>query len=242
LPAAAAPESRRDQAIERLRAVFSTSFVALPQFMCDQAAELANALAASTRVQGGDPLQVYGWFARCERVRDAVSRLGAPLRGAEVLATGDKLRLSVVQLPFGSTDRWVGMAPAAGHDVQAGKLSLIVQSYPSFEPTEPLMGLMVDEWVEVVPSRTETTAIAFQYDPPSTCAHQNVLLAVPPVPGRAWTVADLHRVLVETLDLAKLRAVDTEALGELGHYLPALFFAFNPEDDAVSTDFAPLTR
>jgi hypothetical protein len=101
---------------------------------------------------------------------------------------------------------------------------------------------MIDEWVEVVPSRTETTAIAFQYNPPNTYPPQNVLLAVPPVPGKPWTVADLHRVLVETLDLAKLRTVDTEALGELAHYLPALFFAFNAEDDAVSTDFIPLTR
>ena len=49
-------------------------------------------------------------------------------------------------------------------------------------------------------------------------------------------------MLVETLDLAKLRAVDTEALGERGQYLPALYFAFNAKDDAVSTDFAPLTR
>jgi hypothetical protein len=36
--------------------------------------------------------------------------------------------------------------------------------------------------------------------------------------------------------------VDSEALGELAQYLPALFFAFNANDDAVSTDFAPLTR
>ena len=69
-----------------------------------------------------------------------------------------------------------------------------------------------------------------------------MLLAVPPVPDVPWTVADLHRVLLETLDLAKLRGVDCEALGELGHYLPALFFAFNANDEAVSTDFAPLTR
>ena len=68
-----------------------------------------------------------------------------------------------------------------------------------------------------------------------------MLLAVPPVLGQPWTVADLHRVLLETLDLAKLRAVDAEALGELGHYLPALYFAFNADDDAVSTDFAPLS-
>jgi hypothetical protein len=105
-----------------------------------------------------------------------------------------------------------------------------------------LTGLLVDEWVEIVPSRSETTAITFQYNPPDTCAPQSVLLAVPPVPGQAWTVERLQRVLVETLDLAKLRAIDVEALGEMAHYLPALFFAFNKENDVVSTDFAALTR
>jgi hypothetical protein len=254
-PLASTPEGRRDQAIERMQAVFGASFVALPRFARDgtsgQANELADALAASTQVQDGDELQVYTWFTRCERVRDAVSRLGWPLRGAEVLATGEKLRLSVAQMPLKSSDstegtesidRWVGLAPLPGKNIKAGKLSLVVQSDSTFNANEALTGLMIDEWVEVVPSRSETTAIAFQYNPPNTCAPQNVLLAVPPVPGKPWTVSDLHRVLVETLDLAKLRTIDTEMLGELAHYVPALFFAFNAEGDAVSTDFAPLTR
>jgi hypothetical protein len=47
------------------------------------------------------------------------------------------------------------------------------------------------------------------------------------------------RVLLETIDLAKLRAVDAEALNEIGHYLPALYFAFNASGDTVSTDFSP---
>jgi hypothetical protein len=49
-------------------------------------------------------------------------------------------------------------------------------------------------------------------------------------------------VLVETLDLAKLRAVDPSRLGAAAQYLPALYVPFNAADDAVSTDFAPLTR
>jgi hypothetical protein len=64
---------------------------------------------------------------------------------------------------------------------------------------------------------------------------------VPPVPDKAWTVGDLQRVLLETLDLARLRAVDAEALDQTGHYLPALYLAFNANNDTVSTDFAPLT-
>jgi hypothetical protein len=132
--------------------------------------------------------------------------------------------------------------PEPGKAMAAGKLSLVIHSPMAIDPTQPLCGLLIDEWVEEVPSSRETTAITFQFNPPDACAPQSVLLAVPPVPDAPWTVADLHRVLVETLDLAKLRAVDCEALGELAQYLPALFFAFNSNDDTVSTDFAPLTR
>jgi len=240
--AAAEPRGRRDQLLERMRTVFGSSFVAMPLFTCAHAEELDNALDASEQVQGGDPLNVYTWFTRSARVRDPVARWGAPLRGAEVLGTGESLRLKVAQLPFSATDRWVGLPPEPGKELQGGKLSLVVQSAASLKVDQPLSGLLVDEWVEVVPSSTETTAIAFQFNPPNTCAPQSVLLAVPPVPDQPWTVASLHRVLVETLDMAKLRAVDAEALGEIGHYMPALFFAFNTNDEVVSTDFAQLTR
>ena len=43
---------------------------------------------------------------------------------------------------------------------------------------------------------------------------------------------------METLDLAKLRAVDSASLGAAAQHLPGLYFAFNTEDHAVSTDFA----
>ena len=239
---AAEPRARCDQLLERMRTVFGSSFVAMPLFTCAHAGELASALGASTQVQGGDPLNVYTWFTRCARVRDSVARWSAPLRGAEVLGTGESLKLKVAQLPFDASDRWVGLPAQPGKEVQPGKLSLVVQSMASFNVEQPLSGLLVDEWVEVVPSATETTAIAFQFNPPDACAPQSVLLAVPPVPDQPWTVASLHRVLVETLDMAKLRAVDAEALGEIGHYMPALFFAFNTNNEVVSTDFAHLTR
>ena len=105
-----------------------------------------------------------------------------------------------------------------------------------------IAGLWIDEWTETVPKAEETTALAFQFNPPDACAPQCALLAVPPVPGAAWTVGTLYRVLVETLDLAKLRAVDAEALADVAQYLPGLFLAFNAKDDAVSTDFSVLTH
>lgn len=233
---------RRDGLIERLRNVFGATFVALPRFTCEAAAaaDLRRALDASEAIQDGDALAVHTWYLRAERVRDNLARFAAPLRGADVLGLDQRFDPRVAQLPFAAGDRWVGL-PATDRGPQPGKLSLVIQA-GEIDPSQPMAGLWIDEWVEVVPGREETTALAFQFNPPDACAPQSVLLAVPPDPGSPWTAAMLYRVLAETLDLAKLRAIDMESLTEAAHYLPALFLAFNAQDDAVSTDFTPLTR
>jgi hypothetical protein len=227
-----------------MRAVFGASFVVLPRITCDAAtaAELRSALAGSDAILDGDALAVYAWFTRYARVRDPVARFASCLTGAEVLGTAERYALEVAQLPFDNDDRWIGLAAAANKPMSLGKISLVVQAAAAVDFAQPLRGLWIDEWSEIVPSREETTAITFQYNPPDACAPQTVLLAVPPVPGEDWTVATLHRVVTETLDLAKLRGVDSDALSECGQFLPALCLAFNAKDDAVSTDFAPLTR
>jgi len=243
-PVATDQRGRRAQLTARMRAVFGDLFVLLPRFTFDAAAatEFGSALAGSTVAQGGDPLAVNTWFARCSRVRDSVSRFGACLQRAEVLNAGARLNLSVAQLPFQNGERWVELPPAAGAVIPPSKLSLAIHTIGTINPALFTTGLLVDEWVEVVPNTRETTALAFQFDMPDACAPQSVLIAVPPVPGQDWTAETLRRVLMETLDLAKLRAVDTASLGAAAQHLPGLYFAFNTEDHAVSTDFVAVTR
>jgi hypothetical protein len=171
-----------------------------------------------------------------------MGRMSACLRGAEVLGTGERLNLSVAQLPLVNGERWVGLPSEPGKAIAPGKLSLVLQTLAAINTAQPLTGLLIDEWTETVPNTRETTALTFQFDPPDACAPQCVLLAVPPVPGADWTCDVLRQVLEETLDLARLRAVDAETLGEVAQYLPALYLAFNAKDDAVSTDFAALTH
>ncbi|MEO8153875.1 MAG: hypothetical protein ABI605_12450 [Rhizobacter sp.] len=243
-PAATDPRARRRQLEDRLHAVFGAGFVVLPRFACAPAAaaELHSALAATVDTQGGDRFAAHTWLLRAARVRDGAGRFASCLRGAEVLGSGAQLALQVAQLPFVAGERWIGLPPAAGQTITPGRLSLVVQGAEGLNPAQMLAGLWIDEWTEVVPSTTETTAIAFQLDPPDACAPQCILLAVPPQPDVPWTVGSLYRVLLETLDLAKLRALDAESLSDAAQYLPGLYLAFNANDDVVSTDFAPLTR
>lgn len=243
LPVATEPLARVRQLIERGQNVCGQEFVMLPYFTLDaaSASELASAIGASTQQQGGDALAVHGWFTRTARVRDNLGRLAACLRTAEAYGAGSRINMSIAQLPFDNRERWIGLPPAPGTELPPNKLSLALQSLQALNPTLQCCGLLIDEWTEVVPSKTESTALTFQFDPPNSFAPQNILIAVPPVPGQEWTTESLRNVLCETLDLAKLRAVDPSLLGAAAQYLPALYVPFNSTDAAVSTDFVPLT-
>lgn len=238
-----------------MRAVFGDGFLVLPRFALANAAEFARSLAATTTLQGGSALAVYPWFHQAQRVREPLSGLGACLHAAEAAGTGARTQLRVAQLPHVEGDRWIGLPEAPGREMPAGRLSIVVHADDALDLGAPLAGVLIDEWVEVVPAVTQTTAIAFQHDAPDTRAPQAMLLAVPEVPGQPWTGAGLHRLLLDTLALAQARAVDAEgldtaalnpvtgaqALAEVSHFLPALCFAVNVDGDAVAPNFRDLT-
>lgn len=239
-PAAADEVTRRDQILTRFQTVFGSGFLSLPRFTASNASDVAASLADGAALRAGDPLAAHTWLLRMERVRAALTRLGRPLREAEVLGTGARLNPSIAQVPHVPGQRWLGLPLVAGATPVDGKLSLVLQDAPS-TLVGRLCGILVDEWTELIPSPSETTGIAFQYDPPDSVAPQAILLAVPPVLGRGWTVDLLNRVLIETLELGRLRLVGPGALGDIRHFVPAAFLAFNLDADTVSTDLVPLT-
>ena len=172
--------ARAQAALQKLRTVFGNGFVAIPRFGAGNGAELKDALTSSAALQGGDALAVLPWFARAQRVREGAARLGASVQAAEAVGAGERLNLAVAQLPHVGGARWVGLPETATQPLAAGALSLVVQSTGAIDPTASMAGLLIDEWVEVVPSRSETTGIAFQHNAPDARAPQAILLAVPP--------------------------------------------------------------
>src|SRR6185369_6696806 len=239
-PAPASDEARRDRALAQLRIIFGKPFIVLPRFTPSNAPELQQALADSTKIQDNDPLASATWFGRVARVRDGAARLNAMLSYSEALDNGERLKLTVAQLPFSTNDHWIALPLKPGQAQPVGKLSLAVQSVSPIDMQQPVAGALIDEWVEVVPGTTEITGVALQYDQPNAAPPQTILIAVPPEVGQPWTIWSLQQVLLETLDLARVRAVDSEALDEVGHYLPALYFAFNALNETVSTDFTTI--
>ena len=233
-------DSRRDRILRRFQAIFGPGFLACPRFRAPSAADLV-ASAADPGLLAEDPLAAYTWFQRMERIRPALARLGMTLREAEILGRAVTLDLTVGQVPHVPGRIWSGVRLSPEAEDQDGQLSLVLAGSAGVDLAGPLAGLLVDEWTEVVPSRTETTGIAFQFDPPDAVAPHAILLAVPPVIGEPWTVGTLNEVLLETLDLAHLRTVGPERLDAASQFLPASLLPFNVAGDVPSTDPNVLT-
>jgi len=226
------------QDVARLKAIFGDAFVVLPAFAPSLTATWPQLWTNSVSLQRGDTLESVRWFQRISRVRSGAARLDTALLCAEALSGSPLVHFDVAQLPPANGDRWLALDFEG--DAPSGRLSLVAFSPTPYTSGAALAGFMVDEWVEVLPSAKQITGISFHHDDPTARAPQAILIAVRPDDFPEWTMEAVEGSVLEALDLAKLRAVDPDALGALGHYLPALYFAYNTgggQVETVSTDF-----
>ncbi len=236
--AGASAEALRDQDTSRLHIIFGSSFVVLPLFDSALSAQWTSLWSNSLTLQDGDPFAGISWLQRMARIRPGVSRLDSALFYAEALAGKSLTSFEVAQLPVVAGDRWIALEQTS--NAASSRLSLVAFAPAPLATGTPATGLVADEWVEVLPSAQQITGVSFHQDDPTARAPQTLLLAVRPDDFPEWTLEALEGTVLEALDLAKLRAVDPDALNALGHYLPALYFAYNaggPRVDTISTDF-----
>ncbi|MEU0084739.1 hypothetical protein [Streptomyces sp. NPDC006274] len=188
---------------------------------------------------------VGDWLRRNAAVRPVVHALHETLVLAGARA-GRVERLRAAQSPDGEADAWIGGTFPAGRRPRA-TAHLVWHAPADAAPGAAMSGLLLDEWIELLPgsdvlrpattepgppagsppaaqapTETELTGIAFHYDRPDAKAPHNVLIAVPPDLDRGWTSDGLVQVLRETLELAKLRAVDLADLPLLDDLIPAV--------------------
>jgi len=202
-------------------------------------AELGQALSGSATLVG-DAFQPVKWFQRAARVHAGAGRLRRV--GLYTGALGTPLpAFEIAQLPYKSSARWVALPfPTEDERPPSGRVSIALLGPTPWPLNEPWAGLLMDEWNETIPLTAEETGLAFHYDDPGAEAAQTVLVAVPPGNAEFWDLPSLLATLNETFDLAKIRAVDGDLLGELSQALPAIYLAANPAQETIETDFAEL--
>jgi hypothetical protein len=237
----AAPDAVR-RLSEAVSTLLGQAFRVLPPF--DPPAGLS--FAETDRLLDEVPHAVENWLGRIGRVRAGVARLEEAFllatAGQPLSRRGAGGGFAVAQYPAPEPgERWAGLPGKPGEGPKAGRTSLVVEGGGDVDLSGPVSGLFVDEWVEVVPSGAETTAVAFGYDAPGSCPPQSILLGVPPADAATWSVEAVEAIALEALELAKVRMVDPDSLGKIGHFLPALFFAYNEPRETLSTDLPKAT-
>ena len=197
------------------------------------------------------------WLQRAAHVRDGASRLETALLYAEATGSPQPLRLRVAQLPRRAGDRWVGTArdAAAADPERAAVARRAVGRDAPPASGAPLAGLVVDEWTEVIPDRTQLTGVSFHVDQPAARAPQTILLAVAPNEAHVWSLAtprgdrarDARPRPAAPGRRRGARRPDrppppgAPAVPRLGHYLPAIYLAAAPAADTVTTDLGRVT-
>jgi len=230
------------------RAILGEAFVVLPEFTlaADRLAEWENAWADREAILGhlkagpdGTPFPVDDWLHGLARVREKLGHAERVALLGEALGVAEDLELTPLQFPYRADDVWLGgpfpaTMPGTGDPfrVDGDRLLYTAHLGPGAEvdPSDPARtycGVLVDEWVEVVPGTEETTGLAFYYDRPNSEAPQALLLATPPRFTGAWAWDDIVGALTETLDAARLRTVEPGQLDgtDVSRFLPAVLSA-----------------
>ena len=146
--------------------------------------------------------------------------------------------LDALQFPYTPGEPWFGLELPSGATAADRLLYTAHLSDPA--TTGPIRGLVVDEWSELIEDATATTGLAFQFDRTDNAAPQAMLLVVPPEQRGGWLWTDLVDAVNETLDLAKIRALQPDDLAALPYaaYLPATVTATQARQLTIAADLA----
>ncbi len=228
---------RVENCSEAAKVLMGRSFILVPLYKLHAVGqpELASALAAPVE---SDALAIEEWLQSLTRVR-------APMEAFAWVATYHDwlhpapLTLVPAQLPVRPGDAWIGTATGAAA-AAAGEVLSVAICNPPADVSAAQCGLLIDEWTEVVPTDKETTGIAFHANRPNAQPPQALLLAVAPELRGSWRWEDLLTVVTETLDRAKLRAVEPDIIVPTEYFqlLPAMLAGFSAGPAFTSTVLA----
>jgi hypothetical protein len=251
---AASSVNRRVQGLlKAAAALFGNAITVLPTFVMPDGAFVSALDRPGLLPAPLDEHRVRLWLQQVALVHEPVGLLDDLMimadawRQPTARAAVPAMRLRVAQLPSVENERWLalddgerGEALHAKINTGRSRLSIVIATndLSATVPTS-LAGVLLDQWDERIPSNTLDTSVAFQYDAPGSQAPHTLLLAVPGTRDVAlWSPSNLAEIVRDTMDLAKIRAVDADALGErdtdpvnepgTGAVLPALLLPADP--------------
>lgn len=230
------PAERVDQIERAVQAILGDEFKIAPRYdlATQQAFEIGNAWNDAALLDylknvhtppSLDPAE--DWLHGVARVREKMHHAENVLLLREALGLdGSRLALHPIQLPWKTTEyHWLALSFPPGHTIAEGETLLYtaLTAAPAPAPAS-VCGFLIDEWTEVIPADVETTGLTFHYDRPGSEAPQTFLLVLPTTLTGNWQWRDLVDALHNTLDAARLRAMEPHQIDQTTYarYLPAL--------------------
>jgi hypothetical protein len=241
------PDADGENLLNAGRVVFGPSFKILPLIQLHTPTQVQAAYDNRAAILNNAPsLAVDEWLQGLTRVQPKLRAYDSVRLIAESFdpTSADVCALTAIQLPYLTGDRWLALPFEPDQKVTHDKLSLVMQVQSGFSASALQTGLLLDEWVEVIPSTEETTALAFHFDQPNSEPPQTLLLVVPPEIKGHWSWQDLEDTLIETLALAKKRAVEPDMIDDTAYaqLLPAIMTASTQHPTTISVDLAANVR
>jgi hypothetical protein len=186
----------------------------------------------------GRDFPVDDWLHGVARVRDKVRHWENAVLLGDAFAAAKSGDLTPLQLPHKPGEPWLALELPPDHQIAGDRLLYTAHFAEDFDKTQPVCGLLIDEWTEVIPGTEETTGIAFHYDRPNCEPPQSWLLALPAVRDGSWSWEELLAAVNDALDSAKRRAIEPAHLDDTPYswFLPATMSSYTFPEISISNN------
>jgi hypothetical protein len=227
------------------RGFLGEDFVLLPLFSLTDQADVTKAdtnrdqLLKYARDTLSMPLPVDEWLQGVSHVRPNMGHLATVLMLSQTF-NGDAPACSPMQLPFRDNDTWLAVEFPKGTAIVHDTISMLQCLPHGFQPAAVQSGLLIDEWTEALPQTDEVTGITFNFDQPNSAPPSAILLTVTPELTGKWRWENLTSAVLDTIERAKLRAVEPDMIDSLsgfGTLLPSILSEFHTSPSGISLDY-----
>lgn len=229
--------------IEAFKKIFDSNFVVLPLFEVRQQeqAYLSGMLNRSSTLKNdhlANDLLTEQWVSSIARVKRNVEHCElVTILASTIHSKYDSQReILPLQVPYASdgTERWLGASVQSEDSLKEGRIAIGASVPNGHQITGNQVGILVDEWIDVVPFKEQTTGISFHHNQPNAKAPQCLILGLTPQIRGNWRWDDLIEMLNETLDLAKKRGVDYEEISATAvGQLPGMIMPFTASGNTI---------
>ena len=221
-----------DKLLNDVRNCLGNEYVLLPAIQIQTADEL-NKSAADTASLLKYCIETLDldfpeeeWLMGIAQVREKMQQAQQVVQYANLL--NKQVTIKPLQLPYKKGEPWLAMQFRDDNKDFTAKTKLLYTCIgdTKIAYNQEFCGVLIDEWTEQIPGKSETAGISFHYNQPNAEAPQTMLLVTPPVleENGKWKMEDVHDTILSTMELARIRAVEPTHLDTtpLAQLLPAM--------------------